>query len=78
MQEFSYREISEITGCPVGTVMSRLFRGRKLLRQALRQHAIDRGFLTAPAADENAANEAETEESSPVDLNEYRRKHQVR
>ena len=78
LQEFSYREISEITGCPVGTVMSRLFRGRKLLRQALRQHAIDRGFLTAPAADENAANEAETDESSPVDLNEYRRKHQVR
>jgi RNA polymerase sigma-70 factor (ECF subfamily) len=35
VQEFSYREIAEMTGIPVGTVMSRLSRGRKQLRQKL-------------------------------------------
>ncbi len=35
LEELSYREIAEVMGCPVGTVMSRLHRGRKLLRAAL-------------------------------------------
>jgi len=42
---FSYREISEALGCPVGTVMSCLSRGRKGLRQALGQYARDRGYV---------------------------------
>lgn len=36
VEEFSYREIAEIMDCPVGTVMSRLHRGRRLLQEALR------------------------------------------
>jgi len=34
-RRFSYREMAEITGLPMGTVMSRLFRGRKLLKKIL-------------------------------------------
>jgi RNA polymerase sigma-70 factor (ECF subfamily) len=39
VQEFSYREIAEMTRVPVGTVMSRLSRGRKLLRMKLAGYA---------------------------------------
>jgi RNA polymerase sigma-70 factor (ECF subfamily) len=35
MEEMSYQEIAEIVNCPVGTVRSRLHRGRKLLQKAL-------------------------------------------
>jgi RNA polymerase sigma-70 factor (ECF subfamily) len=35
MEEFSYQEIAAIVGCPVGTVRSRLHRGRRMLQQAL-------------------------------------------
>jgi len=37
LEELSYKEISEIVGVPMGTVMSRLSRGRDLLQQRLRQ-----------------------------------------
>ncbi len=39
VEEFSYKEIAEFTGVPIGTVMSRLHRGRKLLRQELIHYA---------------------------------------
>jgi RNA polymerase sigma factor (sigma-70 family) len=35
LEEMSYRDIAEITGAPVGTVMSRLARARRMLTQAL-------------------------------------------
>jgi RNA polymerase sigma-70 factor (ECF subfamily) len=44
VEGFSYKEIAEITGVPTGTVMSRLHRGRKLLRESLSEYAKDRGF----------------------------------
>jgi RNA polymerase sigma-70 factor (ECF subfamily) len=43
VQEFSYKEIAEMTGIPVGTVMSRLSRGRKQLRVKLANYASANG-----------------------------------
>ena len=45
LEDFSYKEIAEIVGCPLGTVMSRLYRGRRMLRKKLHEYAIDRGYL---------------------------------
>jgi RNA polymerase sigma-70 factor, ECF subfamily len=47
--EMSYKEIAEIVGCPVGTVMSRLFRGRQRLKQLLFDYAVDQGIIKADA-----------------------------
>jgi len=44
VEGFSYKEIAEIVGVPTGTVMSRLHRGRKLLRESLSDYAKERGF----------------------------------
>ncbi|MGK7311253.1 MAG: sigma-70 family RNA polymerase sigma factor [Candidatus Longimicrobiales bacterium M2_2A_002] len=41
----SYQEVAEILNVPLGTVKSRLFRGRKLLQEALYDYAIESGFL---------------------------------
>ena len=67
LQEFSYKEIAEILDCPVGTVMSRLFRGRKLLQKTLREYALGQGVL-------NDVDEASPE---PTDLNEYRNRNKT-
>ena len=44
VEGFAYKEVAEIMGVPTGTVMSRLHRGRKLLRASLAQYAKDRGY----------------------------------
>lgn len=51
VEGFAYQEIADIMKTPVGTVMSRLHRGRKLLREKLRDYAIERGILTAEPTD---------------------------
>lgn len=43
--ELSYREIAELLGVPLGTVRSRIFRGRKLLQEALREYAVQRRLI---------------------------------
>jgi RNA polymerase sigma-70 factor (ECF subfamily) len=47
LQDFSYKEIADIMDCPVGTVMSRLHRGRRLLQKALRDYAVRQGIVKA-------------------------------
>jgi RNA polymerase sigma-70 factor (ECF subfamily) len=44
VEGFSYKEIAEIVDVPIGTVMSRLHRGRKALQKALYDFAVDRGL----------------------------------
>src|SRR5262245_58025652 len=43
LEDFSYKEIADIMDCPVGTVMSRLHRGRRLLQKSLRDYAVKQG-----------------------------------
>jgi RNA polymerase sigma-70 factor (ECF subfamily) len=45
LEDFSYKEIAAIVDCPVGTVMSRLFRGRRLLRKSLEDFAKKSGYI---------------------------------
>lgn len=49
VEGFSYKEIAEIMDIPLGTVMSRLHRGRKLLRDRLTDYAAERGYKPKPA-----------------------------
>ena len=46
VEGFSYQEIADIMKTPVGTVMSRLHRGRRLLRERLADYAAERGYTT--------------------------------
>jgi RNA polymerase sigma-70 factor (ECF subfamily) len=55
VEEFSYKEIAEMLSIPIGTVMSRLHRGRKAMHKALADYATERGLLArTPDTEEHA------------------------
>ena len=77
LEDFSYKEIAEIMDCPAGTVMSRLYRGRKILQRLLHQYAVEQGIIQArtrttgrsPARGPSAAR---ARSAAPVDIAAYR------
>jgi RNA polymerase sigma-70 factor, ECF subfamily len=72
VEEFSYEEIAQMMACPIGTVMSRLHRGRKLLQRALYNHAIALGVIKGEERVGDAATTCATADSSTTSLDEYR------
>jgi RNA polymerase sigma-70 factor (ECF subfamily) len=81
VQGLSYKEIAEIMQTPVGTVMSRLFRGRKLLAAALRQFAIEEGYVRSETAPSSGAAPDPAPQSAPqptIDLEKYRAEKKAR
>lgn len=53
--DFSYREVANKLGCPIGTVMSRLHRARKQLQETLAAYAHDEGYVMVWPEQVNAA-----------------------
>lgn len=54
IEEFSYKEVSDIVGIPIGTVMSRLSRARKALRDQLTDVAVSYGIVRAAKKEQTA------------------------
>lgn len=73
VESFSYKEIADILECPVGTVMSRLHRGRRLLHKELHDYAKAQGLIR------NAQDEPQrqTLRENTIDLDQYRKAQQA-
>ena len=52
VEGFAYQEIADIMKTPIGTVMSRLHRGRRMLRELLAEYATERGISVATSRSE--------------------------
>ena len=70
LQDFSYKEIADIMDCPIGTVMSRLYRGRRLLQKQLVEYAVEQGYLSMDPRETG-------EEGKLMSLAEYRRTRRI-
>lgn len=64
VEELSYKEIADVIGCPIGTVMSRLHRARRLMQKE----------LVDGSEQQTTAPDAGLDDAKPVSLTEYRRR----
>ncbi|HET6281291.1 MAG TPA: sigma-70 family RNA polymerase sigma factor [Polyangia bacterium] len=69
LEDFSYKEIAEIMDVPAGTVMSRLYRGRKILQGLLHKYAVEQGIIRAGINSDGDSGKG----AKPVDIAEFRR-----
>lgn len=72
VEDLSYKEISDVMGCPIGTVMSRLHRGRRMLKSRLYEHARAMGIVGPEQL------VGQPERDSVVEMQEYRVKKAAR
>jgi len=68
LHDFSYKEIADILNCPVGTVMSRLYRGRRILQKRLFDYAVEQGYIRTESPAESPGAEG------VADLEAFRRR----
>jgi RNA polymerase sigma-70 factor (ECF subfamily) len=72
VEGFSYKEIAEIMECPVGTVMSRLYRGRRLLKKSLYEFALSQGIVRAGASPSDEDGDEAASGDEVIELARYR------
>jgi RNA polymerase sigma-70 factor (ECF subfamily) len=73
VEGLAYKEIADVMDCPVGTVMSRLFRGRRLLQQSLAQFAVEQGYVK-PGAEATPAEDVAAPIAPAISISDYRKK----
>ena len=73
VEELSYKEIAEVIGCPIGTVMSRLHRARKALQERLREHGESLGLRAAASSAQEQEHAAADPGEKTISLASYRR-----
>jgi RNA polymerase sigma-70 factor, ECF subfamily len=74
VEGLSYKEIADVMECPVGTVMSRLHRARKMLQATLVDQAVALGIIEDPELQRQAA---AGDVNEPIDLADFRRRKEV-
>jgi len=78
IEELSYKEIADAMGCPIGTVMSRLHRGRKLLQKSLHDQAAAMGIIPDVELEQPQVSTKTTKgaapKSAPADLEAFRQR----
>ena len=69
VEGFSYKEIAEILDIPIGTVMSRLHRGRRGLQKRLWEYATREGLLSRPSdTDDRDTSDSDTGDGHEVSV----------
>jgi RNA polymerase sigma-70 factor (ECF subfamily) len=72
LEDLSYKEIADVMGCPAGTVMSRLYRGRKLLQKRLFDYAVESGIIRGQQGPSEAEADGKAE-AQVLDLDGFRK-----